>query len=90
MGTIAARSLAKMLEDGKRAAAILSMALCQGYALAEARGYHIHLVPAAEGWLLRLREGFTPLAGDRPMDAGIDAMRDLIFGDREALSNVCR
>ena len=90
MGTIAARSLARMIGDTKRGAAILAMALCQGYTLAAGRGYEIPLTLAAAGWLKHLKHAFLPLVEDRPMDDDIEAMKDAIFGEGGSLGDVCR
>jgi histidine ammonia-lyase len=83
MGTIAARGLTRMIHDAKSVAAVLAMAVCQGYALAAERGYEIPLTKAAAQWLRRLQSAFVPLIEDRPMDDDITVMSDTLFNEKE-------
>jgi histidine ammonia-lyase len=80
MGTIAARSLRKIVDDAKVCSAIFAMALCQGFYLANERGLKIDLNRTAEVPLAAAQKHFVKLVQDRPLDKEIYGMTEAIFG----------
>ncbi|MBF0440364.1 MAG: aromatic amino acid lyase [Oligoflexales bacterium] len=79
MGTISAVGLSQMVENAKIGVAILLMAICQGFYLAEERGYRIFLKGNAIDRLGAVRAVFSKLAGDRCLDSEIISVKKAIF-----------